>query len=94
MKKTKKLELLEKTVAQKGYKLRYEKGTFLGSNCRLRDDNYIVINKFLPIEGKIFTIAHVLSQIGLTDHPPEVKKIIDDLGLNTGTQLKLLENGQ
>lgn len=91
MKKTKKLELLEKTITDRGYKLRYEKGNFLGGDCRLRDDNIIVINKFLPTEGKIFTIARVLHKLNPANCPPEVKKIIEDSGFNTGNQLSLIE---
>ena len=92
MKKAKKLALLENAVTQNGFKLRYEKGNFLGGDCRLRNDNIIVVNKFLPIEGKIFTIARVLHKLNPTDCPPEVKKIIEDSGLNSGNQLPLIES--
>lgn len=92
MKKAKKLALLENAVTQNGFKLRYEKGNFLGGDCRLRNDNIIVVNKFLPIEGKIFTIASVLHKLNPADCPPEVKKIIEDSGLNSGNQLPLIES--
>ncbi len=92
MKKAKKLELLENTVTENGYKLRYEKGNFLGGDCRLKKDNIIVVNKFLPIEGKIFTIARVLHKLNPANCPHEVKKIIEDSGFNTGNQLSLMEN--
>ncbi|MCG8344742.1 MAG: hypothetical protein MI685_06220 [Chlorobiales bacterium] len=92
MKKTKKLELLEHAVTKTGYKLRYEKGNFLGGDCRLRDDNIIVVNKFLPIESKIYTIARVLHKLNPADCPAEVRKIIEDSGLSTGNQLPLIEN--
>ncbi|MCG8376082.1 MAG: hypothetical protein MI702_06335 [Chlorobiales bacterium] len=92
MKKAKKLALLENAVTQNGFKLRYEKGNFLGGDCRLRNDNIIVVNKFLPIEGKIFTIARVLHKLNPADCPPEVKKIIEDSGLNSGNQLPLIES--
>ncbi|WP_294344643.1 hypothetical protein [Prosthecochloris sp.] len=94
MKKTKKLELLEKTVMDNGYKVRYEKGNFLGGDCRLRSDNIIVINKFLPIEGKIFTIARVLHKLKPANCSPEVKKIIEDSGFNIDNQLSLIESEQ
>ena len=92
MKKAKKLALLENAVTQNGFKLRYEKGNFLGGDCRLRDDNIIVVNKFLPIEGKIFTIARVLHKLNPADCPAEVKKIIEDSGINSGNQLPLIES--
>jgi len=52
----------------------------------------IVVNKFLPIEGKIFTIARVLHKLKPAGCPPEVKKIIEDSGLSTDNQLPLIEN--
>ena len=53
MKKTAQLSLLERTIKELGYTLRFEKGNFLGGECRLREDNVVVVNKFLPLEGKI-----------------------------------------
>ena len=91
MKKTKKLELLEHAVTKTGYKLRYEKGNFLGGDCRLRDDNIIVVNKFLPIESKIYTIARVLHKLNPADCPAEVRKIIEDAGFSADNQLPLIE---
>jgi hypothetical protein len=38
MKKIKQLFLLEKTIKELGYILQYEKGNFLGGECRLRED--------------------------------------------------------
>ena len=90
MKKTKKLELLESTVKGSGYTIRYEKGNFLGGDCRLREDRIIVVNKFLPIEGKISTIAGVLSKIQPSDCPPDVKKIIEESGFTTDRQIPLI----
>ena len=92
MKKTKKLELLEHAVTKTGYKLRYEKGNFLGGDCRLRDDNIIVVNKFLPIESKIYTIARVLHKLSPADCPVEVRKIIEDAGFSADNQLPLIES--
>ena len=92
MKKTRKLELLEKAVEENGYKLRYEKGNFLGGDCRLRENNIIVVNKFLPIEGKIYTIARVLSTLDGSNFSENVKKILYDSGFNTDNQLPLLKN--
>ncbi|ASQ90192.1 hypothetical protein CHL67_03935 [Prosthecochloris sp. GSB1] len=92
MKKQKKLEVLEKTVGENGYKLRYEKGNFLGGDCRLRENNIIVVNKFLPVEGKIHTIARVLSKLDGSDFSDEAKKIIEDSGFTAGNQLPLIEN--
>ena len=94
MKKTRKLELLEKAVEENGYKLRYEKGNFLGGDCRLRENNIIVVNKFLPVEGKIYTITRVLGKLDCSGFTEDVKKIIEDSGFDTGNQLPLLDKEQ
>ena len=79
MKKTAQLALLEKTIKALGYTLRFEKGNFLGGECRLREDNVVVVNKFLPIEGKIYTLAQVISKINPSGLSPDIAKIVDTL---------------
>lgn len=79
MKKTAQLTLLESAVKELGFSLRYEKGNFLGGECRLREDNVVVVNKFLPIEGKIYTLAQVISKINPPGLSSDIAKIIDDL---------------
>ncbi len=79
MKKTAQLTLLESAIKELGYSVRYEKGNFLGGECRLKEDNVVVINKFLPLEGKIYTLAQVISKINPTELSPDITKIIDNL---------------
>ena len=83
MKKTAQLTLLETTIKELGYTLRYEKGNFLGGECRLREDNVVVVNKFLPLEGKIYTLALVISNLNPRGLSPDIRKIIDNLIPNT-----------
>ncbi|MBM3162221.1 MAG: hypothetical protein FJZ79_02610 [Chlorobi bacterium] len=82
MKKTAQLVLLENTVKKLGYTLRYEKGNFLGGECRLREDNVVVVNKFLPLEGKLYTLAQVISRLNPAGLSPEIARIIDKLVVN------------
>jgi hypothetical protein len=77
MKKTAQLTLLENTIKELGYTLRFEKGNFLGGECRLKEDKVVVINKFLPLEGKICTLAQVISKINPAGISAEVRKILD-----------------
>jgi len=77
MKKTAQLSLLEKTIKELGYTLRFEKGNFVGGECRLREDNVVVVNKFLPLEGKIYTLANVISKINPSALSPDIVKIVD-----------------
>ena len=79
MKKTAQLSLLERTIKELGYTLRFEKGNFLGGECRLREDNVVVINKFLPLEGKIYTLAQVISKINPSGLSPETAKLVDSI---------------
>ncbi|MEI7824024.1 MAG: hypothetical protein WCI01_01915 [Chlorobiaceae bacterium] len=77
MKKTAQLTMLESFIKELGYTLRYEKGNFLGGECRLKEDKVVVINKFLPLEGKISSLAQVISKINPTGISAEIQKILD-----------------
>jgi hypothetical protein len=79
MKKTAQLTLLESAIKELGYTLRYEKGNFLGGECRLREDDVVVVNKFLPLEGKIYTLALVISRINPPGLSLDICKIVDTL---------------
>ncbi len=71
---------LEETAKKLGYRVRYEKGTFIGGGCRVHQDKILVVNKFLPVEGKIATIARTLGEIGTEGIflTPEVRKAVED----------------
>ncbi|AAM72595.1 MAG TPA: hypothetical protein DEB17_11275 [Chlorobaculum sp.] len=77
MKKQQQLDLLEKALVSTGHKIRYEKGSFVGGDCRVKENMIVVVNKFLPIEGKIATLAAVLRKINPPALSPDVVKIID-----------------
>lgn len=76
MKKTAQLTLLESALKTAGYNVRYEKGNFLGGECRLKEENVVIVNKFLPLEGKIFTLAQAISKISPSDLSTDIVKII------------------
>jgi len=90
MKKQKQLDLLEAALVSTGHRVRYEKGSFIGGDCRVKENMIVVVNKFLPIEGKIATLASVLRKINLPRLSPEVVKIIDTL---VATDLFSRDNG-
>jgi len=83
LKKTAQLSLLELTIKELGYTLRFEKGTFLGGDCRLRDDKVVVVNKFLPLEGKIYTLAQVINKINPVGLSTDIRNLVDSLVDNT-----------
>ncbi len=79
MKKTAQLTLLESALKTAGYSVRYEKGNFLGGECRLKEEKVVIVNKFLPLEGKICTLAQTISKINPIDLSTDIVKIIDSL---------------
>ncbi|NTV47735.1 MAG: hypothetical protein HGB11_14730 [Chlorobiales bacterium] len=74
------LSEIESIARDLGYRVRYEKGTFAGGDCRVKEEKVLVVNKFLPIEGKIATISRVLGRIGIGNIfvTPQVRKLIDE----------------
>lgn len=78
-KKEKQLGLLEGFVSELGFRLRYEKGSFVGGDCRVRDNRIVVVNRFLPVEGKLATLASVIRKINPPGIPPDVADIIDSI---------------
>lgn len=79
MKKAAQLTVLETAIKSLGYAIRYEKGNFLGGDCRVRNDSVVVVNKFLPLEGKIYTLAQVIGKINPPGLDQEVARIVDSL---------------
>ncbi|MFN6946208.1 MAG: hypothetical protein ACK4ND_14760 [Cytophagaceae bacterium] len=57
------LHKLEDIFAESEYILRYERGNFHSGYCILKDTNIAIINKFLPVEGKINCLIDILKSI-------------------------------
>ncbi len=55
---------LRKLLEHIGYNVRLEKGNFLGGECVLEHNNYIVINKFSPVEAQVSMLIDIVQQIG------------------------------
>lgn len=47
------LSKLEDLVSEGGYIVRYERGNFKSGYCILKDSKMVLINNFLPLEGRI-----------------------------------------
>ncbi|KAK3605034.1 hypothetical protein CHS0354_000700 [Potamilus streckersoni] len=62
------LRELEQWVNNFGYSVRYEKGSFTGGDCRVHEDKILLVNKFLPIEGRIATIAKAIERLDFKDN--------------------------
>lgn len=59
------LDKLEAIPMQAGYILRYERGTFQSGYCILESKKVVVLNKFLPIEGRINTLIDLIPQLSI-----------------------------
>ncbi|MBA2498711.1 MAG: hypothetical protein H0V30_03195 [Chitinophagaceae bacterium] len=75
------LDKVEKILESSGYVLRYEKGTFQSGYCILEDRKVVVLNKFLPVEGRINTLIDLIPQLEIQPNelPPDSKKIFDEI---------------
>jgi hypothetical protein len=73
-----KIELLFEEI---GYDVRYEKGNFQSGYCLLESKKVVVINKFFETEGRIQTLADILTTIEVDESSLSAKsaKCLRDL---------------
>jgi hypothetical protein len=64
---------LKSLFEEMGYKVRLEKGNFLGGECLLEQQKLLVINRFTPVEAQVTTMVEVLHTI-----PERVAELDDD----------------
>ena len=72
---------IEKILHENDYVIRYERGTFQSGYCILEAKKVIVLNKFLPIEGRINTLIELVPQlvINYDQLTHESQKLYDEL---------------
>src|SRR5215207_2301485 len=75
------LDKIEKIIAETGYIIRYERGTFQSGFCILEDRKVVVLNKFLQLEGRINTLIDLIPQLKINGErlTPDSKKVFDDI---------------
>ncbi|HTQ66992.1 MAG TPA: hypothetical protein VMI12_19500 [Puia sp.] len=75
------LEKIEKLLAETEYIIRYERGTFQSGYCILEQKKVIVLNKFLPVEGRINTLIDIIPQLTIQPETlsPEGKKAFEEV---------------
>jgi hypothetical protein len=75
------LDKVEKVIAEAGYIIRYERGTFQSGFCILESKKVVVLNKFLQIEGRINTLIDLFSFLNIeADHlSSESKKFYEEV---------------
>jgi hypothetical protein len=57
------LSKLEDIFAESDFSLRYEKGKFHSGYCILKDTKVVIVNKFLPLEGRINSLIEILRSV-------------------------------
>lgn len=75
------LDKIEKVIEEVGYIIRYERGTFQSGFCILEEKKVVVLNKFLPLEGRINTLIDLIPQLKIDAEglSPESRKMYDDI---------------
>ena len=75
------LDKIEKLLHETGYVIRYERGNFQSGYCILEEKRVLVLNKFLPLEGRINTLIDILPQLNIhvEQLPPESRKVLENL---------------
>jgi hypothetical protein len=78
------LDKIEKIAEECGYVIRYEKGTFQSGYCILEEKKVVVLNKFLTVEGRIYTMLDLISTLKINVEllSPDSRKLYDSLVLN------------
>lgn len=73
------LEELLSIASLLNYTVRREKGNFRSGDCRMKQDNYIVLNSLVPLEVRISVLAKVISMhnVELFTIKPAVRLIIE-----------------
>ena len=59
------LDKIERIAEESGYVMRYERGSFQSGYCILQAKKVVVLNKFLPTEGRINTLIDLLPLLNI-----------------------------
>jgi hypothetical protein len=75
------LDKIGKVIEETGYIVRYERGSFQSGFCILEDRKVVVLNKFLPLEGRINTLIDLIPQLKVDADAltPDSKKWFSDI---------------
>ncbi len=75
------LDKIDKMIEESGYIVRYERGSFQSGFCILEERKVVVLNKFLPLEGRINTLIDLVPQLKIdaASLSADSKKWFDDI---------------
>ena len=85
------LNKIEQVLDDASYIVRYERGTFQSGYCILEQKKVVVLNKFLPLEGRINTLVDIIPQLKVNpiDLSPDSGKTIQKLWRSSGLPGKM-----
>jgi len=63
------LERLESLVKEKGFTIRYERGSFESGHCIVNDKKIIIINKFFRMKARIDCLEDIIEQLNIMQNP-------------------------
>jgi hypothetical protein len=75
------LEKIEKILDDAQYIIRYERGNFQSGYCILEQRKVVVLNKFLPLEGRISTLIDIIPQLRILPEmlTPDLRRMYEEL---------------
>jgi hypothetical protein len=75
------LDKIERVLDEAQYIVRYERGNFQSGYCILEQRKVVVLNKFLPLEGRISTLVDIIPQLRIVPEMlnPEVRRIYEEV---------------
>src|ERR1700722_516506 len=75
------LDKIERVLDETGYIVRYERGNFQSGYCILEQRKVVVLNKFLPLEGRISTLIDIIPQLKINPETqaPKSRRIYEDV---------------
>jgi hypothetical protein len=81
MRSDKLLVELEELMPRFGYRIRKEKGSFRGGSCVLEGEKLIMVNRNLPVDTQIASLAHLIHAM---DHAamfikPQVRQALEEI---------------
>ena len=77
--------------------VRYERGNFKSGYCLLKDSKLILINNFLPVEGRVNCVIELISvlQLDLDNLTDKSRKLLWQLNQNeTAPEINFTEDIQ
>ncbi len=85
------LRKLEQLFEEGRYDVRYEKGSFNSGYCILESRRVAVINKFLPVEGRINALLEILPSLriepeSLSEEIQKMYRQLVDKGLTNNAE--------